>query len=305
MSISQSRFAAMNAEVSEIELELAKLLDKLGPSQGEQLLDYLKQIKSPAIKLSSKKFHLNDQDMQCVGLAGDRPFLPPDFAWPQDRAGVAMRLLFQVDFARLTKAAPVTDPVDGRGFILPTEGLLTIFYSDLIFTAPPKDGRSFCINYLPQPSFDQLQKEIDGDSDYKKIFARPVWTVKPQLDGLDAPGLEENIISSIRLWVQKVNAISEGDFGRFLGCESSDMSQDREICAFASGGISYSPARAKDHHYSHLVGQSANWILLAQIAEKKSSSDQTLHCHPPAHIFISADDLRDRHFERAWLLFKK
>ena len=71
--------------------------------------------------------------------------------------------------------------------------------------------------------------------------------------------------------------------------------QARQMAAFFANGISYSEARAKDEHYSHLVKESKRWFVLFKLRENSicevSDKKDILFC-------IRYDDFTNSHFER-------
>ena len=212
-----------------------------------------------------------------VAVVGSQPELPVDFIWPQDKIGEPMRFVAQIDFAALAStllastlmastlpAGAVSAEKNGAEKVaakpaaafaaLPAGGLLSLFCAAQIATMSPKDRKAFHIAYLPQAALDQTRSASNR------------WTVRDDTARLDL-GPEAN----------------------FLLCrDTGGLEQQKEIAAFAASGISHSAARAADGHYSHLMAEVPNWILLAQLGGMR--------------LLTRRDDLEARRFERAWLL---
>ncbi|MBU6450625.1 MAG: DUF1963 domain-containing protein [Cyanobacteria bacterium REEB67] len=202
-----------------------------------------------------------------VAVVGSQPELPVDFIWPQDKIGEPMRFVAQIDFAALAStvlAGAVSAEKNGAEKLaakpaaafaaLPAGGLLSLFCAAQIATMSPKDRKAFHIAYLPQAALDQT------------LSASNRWTVRDDTARLDL-GPEAN----------------------FLLCQDTGgLEQQKEIAAFAASGISHSAARAADGHYSHLMAEVPNWILLAQLGGMR--------------LLTRLDDLEARRFERAWLM---
>jgi hypothetical protein len=87
-----------------------------------------------------------------------------------------------------------------------------------------------------------------------------------------------------------------------FGTNISGFNQLQETCAFAFNGISYNSARAADSHYSHLVKDATDWLLLARINERELFGEN----HPVQEtvVLIRQVDLQEAHFDRAWMIVR-
>jgi uncharacterized protein YwqG len=216
---------------------------------------------------------------------GGAPLLPENFDWPKDKSGVPMLFIAQFDLGRL----PTID------VNWPKQGLLSIFRSGQILTMPVKDHRFFHISFLTDFAYDDLKSQFRPLQFPGWVaIAAPCWSVNEQLDDLRMRGnLSSDVVEKLQTWCRKYNHFYCGN-NQIFPADTRGLAEQKEICAFAAGGITHSPTRAADRHYSHLIDDAPNWLLLAKIDEaglfghSGSGSDTAVS---QTRLFIRRQDL--------------
>lgn len=72
------------------------------------------------------------------------------------------------------------------------------------------------------------------------------------------------------------------------------------IAAFHANGISYSEARVRDPHYSHLLESAHNWFVLLAIREKDILDQETSRI---LYVCMTEDDFSNKAFGKCQLVF--
>jgi hypothetical protein len=72
------------------------------------------------------------------------------------------------------------------------------------------------------------------------------------------------------------------------------------MAAFHANGISYSPARASDPHYGHLLESARNWFVLLAIREKNILDQETSRI---LYVCMTEDDFSTKAFGKCQLVF--
>lgn len=72
------------------------------------------------------------------------------------------------------------------------------------------------------------------------------------------------------------------------------------IAAFHANGISYSDARARDPHYSHLLESARNWFVLFAFREKEILDQETSRI---LYFCMTEDDFNNKAFGKCQLVF--
>jgi len=227
---------------------------------------------------------------------GGRPLMSPGFAWPLDRAGQYMQFLLQVDIKNI-------NPPGQASLDMPSSGYLSVFRSGQILTMADKDRKAFHLHFeaanlskvmLAAPDQNQPLPPLKGHT----FTVAAGWAL--DLERLNyetlAFALPQNFAMALLGWAEKYN-LSICAAGHFFG-SAKNLEEEKEICAFAAGGISYDSTRARDSHYSHLIALKDNWILLARVYECavfKTTISTT-------DILIQKEDLAQGLFERAWVI---
>ncbi len=83
-------------------------------------------------------------------------------------------------------------------------------------------------------------------------------------------------------------------FGEVKTAEALNMA------AFHANGISYSPARASDPHYGHLLESARNWFVLLAIREKNILDQETSRI---LYVCMTEDDFSNKAFGKCQLVF--
>ncbi len=84
-----------------------------------------------------------------------------------------------------------------------------------------------------------------------------------------------------------------------LSCDVNP-SQALNMAAFHANGISFSPARASDPHYGHLLESARNWFVLLAIREKNILDQETSRI---LYVCMTEDDFSTKAFGKCQLVF--
>lgn len=84
-----------------------------------------------------------------------------------------------------------------------------------------------------------------------------------------------------------------------LSCDVNPL-QALNMAAFHANGISYSPARASDMHYGHLLESARNWFVLLAIREKNILNQETSRI---LYVCMTKDDFANKAFGKCQLVF--
>lgn len=82
--------------------------------------------------------------------------------------------------------------------------------------------------------------------------------------------------------------------------DGAKPSEALNIAAFHANGISYSDARFRDPHYSHLLESARNWFVLFAIREKDILDQETSRI---LYVCMTEDDFRNKAFAKCQLVF--
>jgi len=287
----------------ELRTALRELVLAAGPNWSTAIENCLANSKTEILAIRP-----GDQDKIRTGAAlGGRPLMAPAFDWPGDRAGQRMQFLLQVDLKNIV-------PPQQYGLVMPQGGRLTVFRSAQILTMPDKDRRAFQLTFeqaAPDNIFtDHIFADPPSDSPGPPLLpalnfsTEAVWSLDIERLNVETLGyaLPQNFSTALLHWAQKYNLYTCAD-GYFFG-GGRHVEEEKEICAFAAGGISWDATRARDSHYSHLTALKDNWILLARIKEESIFKSDTRGEKKISYsdILIQKEDLAQGLFERAWLL---
>lgn len=319
-----------------LQTELQQLADRAGPERSVLIQNYVAASRTQSLAVRFVKAHEADGAVRYHGLFGGAPWLPQNFDWPKDRAGAPMLFIAQFDLGRLP-AIDVNWPKQGLLSIFRSEQILTMPVKDrrsfhisylpdakldyelLPTQRPPVLSSPFASPFAssvaspfigPSLSTDTGAGSAAGPSPQAELQAwavltTPSWTVSEQLDDLASQcNLPSTTIDELKDWAQKFNLVSCGN-NRFFPADLTGLAEQREVCAFASGGISHSPVRARDSHYSHLLDDAPNWLLLAQFDQtglfndSGKVKDQNV---AQIRLLIRREDLELGLFERGWMI---
>lgn len=272
----------------------------------DDLIEKLNEIvaRLPATQADKVRQHISSSRVRTIGFvpssaddagaqAGGKPLLPAYFKWPSDRYGQSMTFIAQFDLARINAAV--------GSFDLPAEGMLSIFHSAAAAGLTSKDRKAFCINF-----FDGDRKTLKSTEQPDEIHLAEqylksglTWTISEDLSLLEKQAeLSFDVVSQLQNWTKHFNKLSKCSVQLF-GSGINDLQQLQQICAFAASGITYNATRAADHHYSHLVDESADWFALARINEHELFGDA--HTVQESVLMMRQSDFKERLFDRAWL----
>ena len=289
----------------ELRTALRELVLAAGPHWATAIENSLANSKCEILALNPDSTSGSAVDRQATVTLGGRPLVPADFSWPRDRGGQLMQFLLQVDLKEIL-------PPQQYGLLMPTEGRLTVFRSAQILTMADKDRKAFQLTIeITDSNCTVLSPPLENPPPISPpllpahaFTTESVWSLDVEKLNIEMLtfALPQNFATALLGWALKYNLYTCGH-GYFFG-SGRNVEEEKEICAFAAGGISWDRNRSRDSHYSHLTALKDNWILLARICEgtlfqngsgeknKITSSD----------ILIQKDDLAQGLFERAWLI---
>lgn len=295
--------------VEELAQSLIKITSRLPENQAEQVRQLISASRTKTLGLvahaisnnvnsnnaNSNKDASKKATCSGEGLIGGQPLLPPYFKWPDDRYGQSMLFLAQFDFAHLPV---VRDDA-------PKAGLLTVFRSAAATSLNSKDRKGFHIHCLPESDRKNLAPTEQPEDNELPAFTFEsglTYTVAQDLDALKkVVDIPFDMQADIENWISSFNSLSKCQ-SQLFGTNVSDFNQLQETCAFAFNGISYNPARASDSHYGHLIKEAADWILLARINERELFGKN--HTVQETLVLIREEDMREGHFDRAWMIVR-
>ena len=285
------------------------IFEKLGVDPQGLAAEFIRRNIRPCISGSTRQSSGQENSSRLGGSA----YLPLSRDYPRDKQGRNMEFVGQLNFEELPFFAPSTPPIDGA---IPTSGILSLFWNASRDFSNPKDRNSFSVVWSAQDLSFRTYDSDDLSGEKYPSVGQPVdldftldWSVPG--DVLDWQGAANSLDQSAddsKLGAEKdlINRVIDSVNGErailIFGHADKQFSRLREIAAFASNGISWSPVRSKDSCYEHLVAASNSWILLWKITSLKECA-----ADPPESIYllINKDDLATQNLEKAWLLVDK
>lgn len=269
---------------------------------------------------------------QTISRTGGMPDLSCEY--PRDRAGRPLLFLGQINFAdlwsiyadsskdlaRAANDAEFAESVSCQSFEYPKTGLLSIFWNERKDSSNPKDRHSFRIIWSDswQPGSSNLDPAIKPICDAHPLSFTNHWSLPPNAS--DWIGLSDSATESAgsQIASKNVDAVvnqsqvqslieqntkSLGDaLCIVFGHGDAEINRKKEIAAFASNGVSWSPARSADSCYSHLVDASRDWIFLLRMNSMPRLGFD-LGSTKSISLLIHKDDLKENRLDKAWMVF--
>ncbi len=288
----------MSAELSRAHVADAAIEAGLG-----SWADWLSIRALPSLRLTPQ----NESSLATGSHLGGNPRLPDDFEWPTWR-GVPMSFIAQIDLSELGANA--------SAFGLPSTGVLTFFYDSRQSTwgFDPADADSALVAWWPDT--DLLRSRTTPESRFKRVDVsfRSEWTV-PQFGSLelawdksgrgvpaDQPGEPVELESMLTL--ENLLAGEDHIRHRMFGHPDQIQNEMRTECELVTNGISTGNSSYVAHpRYAELEANGGEWRLLLQV-----DSDDRLGSMwgdgGRIYFWIRQDALRDRAFDRAWLILQ-
>jgi hypothetical protein len=87
-----------------------------------------------------------------------------------------------------------------------------------------------------------------------------------------------------------------------FGYGDAEINRKKEIAAFASNGVSWSPARSADSCYSHLVDASGDWIFLLRLKSMPELGFD-LGGTKSISLLIHKNDFKENRLDKAWMVY--
>ncbi|CAN5601020.1 hypothetical protein BH11CYA1_BH11CYA1_28680 [soil metagenome] len=284
--------------IDELAQNLIKITARLPEGQAEQVRQFISATRTKTLGLvvhPIKQDSANTNEECIEGRIGGQPLLPPYFKWPDDRYGQSMIFLAQFDLAKLPSVREDA----------PKAGLLTLFRSDKATSLNSKDRKGFHIQCLPESDRKNLMATEQPENVELPAFSFKsglTYTVARDLDELKKTvTIPFDMQADIENWISSFNSLSKCQ-SQLYGTNVSGFNQLQETCAFAFNGISYNSARASDSHYSHLVKEAPDWILLSRISESELFGQN--HGVQESLVLIRDQDLKEGQFDRAWMIVR-
>jgi hypothetical protein len=78
----------------------------------------------------------------------------------------------------------------------------------------------------------------------------------------------------------------------------SSLNELKEMASFSASGITYSPERASDWHYKHLIEHCQDYKLFLNLDERVTGADSE---ESTVCILAKDEDIAIKSFEHAWL----
>ena len=97
-------------------------------------------------------------------------------------------------------------------------------------------------------------------------------------------------------------AVAENSVCQLFGYGNANIEKLKQIAAFASNGVSWSPARSADSCYSHLVDAAQDWIFLLRL-NSSGQSKFDFASTKSITLLIHRDDAISNRFDKAWMTF--
>ncbi len=277
--------------VEELAESLVKITSRLPENEADQIRQYISASRVKTLGLVCTK----ETEDFTQGTIGGEPLLPSFFQWPDDRYNQPMIFLAQFDLAAVPE-------VHERA---PKDGLITIFRSAAAATLNSKDRKGFSVSYIKESDRKSAVRTAHPDNLQLEPYAFEAgltWTISNSASELKSSlNMPFDLQKEVDNWIKAFNSLSKCP-AQLFGSNVADFRQLQETCAFAFNGISYNSARAADPHYSHLLSDAKEWLLLARIDEKMLFGS----AHPVSEtlVLIRQEDLQERLFERAWTIVR-
>jgi hypothetical protein len=274
--------SALNSE--EITKSLSALLAPLPPDQQDRLRNALKYLKEKCLVFSEP--------------FSTKPLLPDNFRYPTCPAANGSGQGTMVCAAQLDFKALIGD----TAFPGPRDGLLTIFRDPQRALRHVKDRKSFAFNYMEERARAWLKP---GESAHT-VSGHTVWTMPEDLSLyrrlLEKEELPVELDQGLQNWAASFNTLFMGESkerkAQLYGNNLPDLNELKSMAAFAQSGISYSPQRASDWHYQHLIDEAGHFRLLTKLYENGEDKLETI-------VLIKAADLVKSDFDKAWLFTRR
>lgn len=258
----------------------------------------------------------------------------PDLAcdYPRDRAGRPLLFVAQINFADLSsiqfsesdKSLPAAeknqevrsdDSLSCQSSNTPRSGLLSIFWNERKDASNPKDRHSFRIIWS------ELSPASPRNTDEAITICDPIplaftnhWSVPANIckwknqNGSAAIQPASNDLSGYidPAQIQQIIDQNTSSFSKAIcvlcGHGDSEINRKREIAAFASNGVSWSPARSADSCYSHLVEAARDWLLLLRLNSMPELGFD-LGSTKSISLLIHKNDLKENRLDKAWMVY--
>ncbi len=272
---------------SQLQQNLAELLSPLKNEAGS-LAQALKSGVAATICLQ-----LTDSGLTYIG---GNPMAPSNFRWPLDKPGNKMTFVGQLDFKNLPPLPAI-----------PTEGFLLIFRAHNRAAILPKERHSFNLVHLPETNRQDLQKH-DGPvlGEPKHLTGSPTFTINTDANWLDklvqahstaSPESTAKLLYGLCQWTLDFNQAAVPADCYQMGGYIYGLTELSEMASFSASGITYSPERAGDWHYKHLIEHCQDYKLFLSIDESILGTTS----ESKVSILARDQDLNTKSFEHAWL----
>lgn len=275
------------------------ILDRLGLTEDSPLANLVERNLAPCFVAKSKaSTELSLDNPAPISKLGGLPDLATET--PKDKTGKPLLFLGQINFAELCAEKIQVD----RCAISIPRGLLSIFWNERKDMSNPKDRHSFRILWTDSSQLHHLQA---ADSNTASLMHSALTlsfessSTLPQnpKDWIDSNSVEQTQIKNL---IEKESAFREHFICQIFGNADAEIAKKKEIAAFASNGVSWSPARSADSCYSHLVDASRDWVFLLRL-NSKTELGFDLASTKSITLLIHSDDLIAERLDKAWMVY--
>lgn len=270
------------------------MLAPLPPAQQDRLRNALKYLKEKCLVFSEP--------------LSTKPLLPDNFRYPTCPAANGTGSGTMVCAAQLDFKALIGD----TAFPGPRDGLLTIFRDPQRALRHVKDRKSFAFTYMEERARAWLNPgesahvESGHTASGHTASGHTVWTMPEDLSLyrslLEKEELPVELDQALKNWASSFNTLFMGESkerkAQIYGNNLPDLNELKTMAAFAQSGISYSPQRASDWHYQHLIDEAGHFRLLTRLYENGEDKLETI-------VLIKDADLAKSDFDKAWLFTRR
>jgi uncharacterized protein YwqG len=268
--------------------------------QLAQVVPALEKLVRPAIQLTTRKVLV---EALAVGQSriGGVPDLPAGFKWPTYQ-GKHLAFVAQINLREIARVTP-----DGP---LPKEGQLWFFYAwdQTHWGFDPKDAGSSVVHYEADARL--ARRELPDDVPKEGQFAPCAVTFRAYddiPDGTDDrnPAAHGDDATQERYTDARISVASIGPTShKLLGYPEPVQDEMESQCAAVTHGIYMGDAKgSEDPRFDELVKPKYDWRLLMQV-DSDDAANMMWGDAGKLYFWIRDQDLRARHFDKAWMILQ-
>lgn len=272
-----------------------------GRQAFDRLPERIRRCVRPSLRIATTPTPV-DALMLGQSRIGGTPDLPPDFPWPR-YDGLDLSFIAQLDLGELADQAVLP---------LPKQGTLAFFYDSEQRTwgFDPKDCGSALVAYFPGPASALVRRELPADVSEAGRFHSCALRYTPDRNLPDAwsayydPELSEDEKALLFAYHDAVCDESTKPRHR-LGGHADCVQNPMELeCQLVTNGLYCGNATGYEDRRSEILAPGAlDWCLLLQIDTDDDAGIMWGDCGT-IYYWIREADLRDRDFDKCWLILQ-